>query len=286
MNALCRNRAKRVAASHAEMVAHACRVIEASPAPPALAELAHRVGASPSRLHRAFKAATGLTPKAYADACRRRRLHTRLSTRRGSITDAFYDAGYNSSSRFYATAAQSLGMRARKFRDGGAGASIRFALGQCSLGAILVAQSGKGICSILLGDDPEQLIRDLQHQFHRAHLIGGDADFERVVAAVITLVEAPAAGLKLPLDIRGTAFQQRVWQALRAIPPGTTASYSEIARRIGAPRSTRAVAQACGANALAVAIPCHRVIRVDGGPGGYRWGLDRKRELLRRERNA
>ena len=174
-------------------------------------------------------------------------------------------------------------MRARDYRAGGAGAQIRFAVGQCSLGAILVAQSQRGICAILLGDDPEALVRELQDQFPRARLIGGDAAFERWIAEVVGFIEAPAIGLRLPLDVQGTAFQERVWRALREIPPGTTASYAEIAERIGSPRAVRAVAQACGANRLAVAIPCHRVVRRDGDLAGYRWGVDRKRELLRRE---
>ncbi len=176
-----------------------------------------------------------------------------------------------------------LGMRARDYRAGGAGAVIRFALGQCSLGAILVAQSQRGICAILLGDDPEALLRDLQDQFPRADLVGGDEGFEQLVAQVVGFIEAPSLGLNLPLDVRGTAFQERVWQALREIPSGVTVSYAEIAERIGAPKAVRAVAQACGANRIAVAIPCHRVVRRDGDISGYRWGVGRKRQLLRRE---
>ena len=169
------------------------------------------------------------------------------------------------------------------FKAGGADTEIRFAIGECSLGAILVAQSARGVCAILLGDDPDALARDLQDQFPNATLIGGDANFEQLIARVVGLIEAPSLGLDLPLDVRGTAFQQRVWQALREIPPGTTASYAEIAARIGSPKSVRAVAQACGANHLAVAIPCHRVVRSDGSLSGYRWGVERKRELIERE---
>ena len=168
-------------------------------------------------------------------------------------------------------------------RAGGRNASIRFAIGETSLGAILVAQSQRGICAILLGDDPDRLLRDLQDKFPRAQLIGGDRDFEKLIAQVVGLVEAPALGLNLPLDIRGTAFQERVWQALREIPAGATASYADIAERIGSPKAVRAVAQACGANAIAIAIPCHRVVRKDGDLAGYRWGVERKRELLKRE---
>ena len=174
-------------------------------------------------------------------------------------------------------------MTPTSFRAGGDGAAIRFAVGECSLGSILVAATDKGVCAILLGDDPETLVRDLQDRFPKARLIGGDAEFEQLVARVVGFVEAPALGLDLPLDVRGTAFQQRVWQALRDIPAGTTASYAEIAARIGAPKAVRAVAQACGANPLAVAIPCHRVVRTDGALSGYRWGVERKRALLERE---
>ena len=177
-------------------------------------------------------------------------------------------------------------MRARDYRAGGVGALIRFAVGECSLGAILVAQSQRGICAILLGDDPERLVRELQDRFPQAGLIGGDAEFERLVAQVVGFVELPSLGLNLPLDLRGTAFQERVWQALREIPAGVTVSYADIAQRMGAPRAVRAVARACGANAIAVAIPCHRVVRRDGDISGYRWGVERKRELLRREAQA
>ena len=202
------------------------------------------------------------------------------------MTQAIYEAGYTSSSRFYEASDAMLGMTPTAWRAGGADASIRFAIGECDLGSILVAQSDKGICAILLGDDPEALVRDLQDRFRRATLIGGDAEFEALVARVVGFIEAPRIGLDLPLDVRGTAFQHRVWQALSAIPAGSTASYTEIARRIGAPLAVRAVAAACAANALAVAIPCHRVVRTDGALSGYRWGVERKRALLAREKNA
>jgi len=174
-------------------------------------------------------------------------------------------------------------MTPSSYRAGGIDQDIRFAIGECSLGAILVAQSGHGVCAILFGDDPDALARDLQDRFPKANLIGGDHAFEQLVAQVVGFVEAPAIGLDLPLDVRGTAFQQRVWQALREIPAGVTASYSEVAQRIGSPKAVRAVAQACAANTLAVAIPCHRVVRNDGGLSGYRWGVERKRALLERE---
>jgi AraC family transcriptional regulator of adaptative response/methylated-DNA-[protein]-cysteine methyltransferase len=270
----------------AELVARACRSIEAAEAPPSLASLARAAGLSAFHFHRVFKAVTGLTPRAYAAAERGRRLRERLDPASGArrVTDAILDAGFNSSARAYAQAPGELGMTPAAYRRGGTAARIRFAVGQCSLGAVLVAQSERGLCAILLGDEPDALVRDLQDRFPNAELVGGDAGFERVVATVVGFVEAPQLGLNLPLDIRGTAFQQRVWQALRALPPGRTSSYAELARRIGAPSSTRAVAAACAANALAVAIPCHRVVRTDGSLSGYRWGVERKRRLLDREK--
>jgi AraC family transcriptional regulator of adaptative response/methylated-DNA-[protein]-cysteine methyltransferase len=271
------------AAERAALVARACRMIEASETPPQLDDLAVEVGMSPFHFHRLFKAETGLTPKAYSSAYRARKLREELSSPEASITDAIYDAGFNSNSRFYEASDQLLGMRARDYRAGGAGTVIRFAVGQCSLGAILVAQSQRGICAILLGDDPDSLVRDLQDQFPKAEIVGGDSGFEQLVAEVVGFIEAPSIGLHLPLDVQGTAFQERVWRALREIPPGTTVSYAEIASRIGSPKSARAVAQACATNHIAVAIPCHRVVRRDGDLAGYRWGVDRKRELLRRE---
>jgi AraC family transcriptional regulator of adaptative response/methylated-DNA-[protein]-cysteine methyltransferase len=269
-------------ARHAAMVAEACRLIEQADQAPDLKELAEKAGMSPWHFHRVFKAVTGLTPKAYAVAHRARRVRNELG-RAGSVTDAIYDSGYNSNGRFYENAGSLLGMTPSAWRAGGAEMDIRFAVGECALGSILVAKSDRGVCAILLGDDPETLARDLQDQFPKANLIGGDVDFEELVAKVIGFVEAPALGLDLPLDVRGTAFQQRVWQALKEIPAGATASYGEIAERIGAPGSARAVAQACASNRLAVAIPCHRVVRNDGALSGYRWGVERKRELLQRE---
>lgn len=271
-----------IAAQHAATVAAACRQIEAAENLPQLNELAQAAGLSSFHFHRVFKAATGLTPKGYAAAHRSRRVRQHLADG-SSVTEALYDAGFNSNSRFYETADQLLGMKPGDFRAAGQNNDIRFAVGQCSLGAILVAQSARGICAILLGDDPHQLVCDLQDQFRRANLIGADAEFEQLIAHVVGFIEAPAIGLDLPLDVRGTAFQERVWQALCEIPVGSTASYADIAQRIGSPKAVRAVAQACGANSLAVAIPCHRVVRSDGNLSGYRWGVERKRELLSRE---
>ncbi|MFI5023722.1 MAG: bifunctional transcriptional activator/DNA repair enzyme AdaA [Alphaproteobacteria bacterium] len=189
----------------------------------------------------------------------------------------------DSSGRIYATHSKLLGMTPAGFRAGGKGTSMRFAVGECSLGSILVAATPKGVSAILFGDAPEALARDLQDRFPNAKLVDGGEDFEQLVAKVVDFVEAPARGLDLPLDVRGTSFQARVWQALRDIPAGSTATYSEIAQRIGARSAARAVAQACAANAIAVAIPCHRVVRNDGALSGYRWGVERKRALLERE---
>jgi len=278
----CRPNERTLAERQAAIVARACRLIVEAEEPPSLGDLAQSVGMSPFHFHRVFKKVAGLTPKAYAAAHRANRVRDEL-TRSASVTEAIYDAGFNSSGRFYAAAAQLLGMTPMRFRSGAPGQEIRFAVGECSLGAILVAASEKGVCAILLGDDPDALVRDLQDRFPKARLIGGDAGFERWVATVVGFVEAPRIGLDLPLDLRGTAFQQRVWRALAEIPPGSTASYAEVAERIGAPKAVRAVAQACAANPLAVAIPCHRVVRRDGEISGYRWGVERKRALLQRE---
>ncbi len=281
----CSPNAASLAERNAAFVVEACRLIEAAEELPKLDDLAASVGLSPFYFHRQFKAVTGLTPKAYGVAHRTRKVRQELSTE-SSVTDAIYGAGFNSNSRFYETSNEVLGMTPTAYKNGGKDADIRFAIGECSIGSVLVASSPKGICAILLGDDPDALARDLQDRFPHANLIGGDEGFEELVAKVVGLVEAPNVGLDLPLDIRGTAFQQRVWQALREIPAGKTASYTEIARRIGEPKAVRGVAQACGANKIAVAIPCHRVLRNDGALSGYRWGVERKRALLDKEASA
>jgi len=232
--------------------------------------------------HRIFTEATGVTPKAYASARRAERVRNRL--RRGaSVTNAIYEAGYNASSRFYESASRRLGMRPASYRAGGRGTVIRFAVGECSLGSILVAATSRGVCAIEFGSDPNALVRELQDRFPGAELVGGDEDFEGLVARIVGHVESPHGNLELPLDVRGTALQERVWIALRAVPSGSTASYSDVAHAIGQPTAARAVARACGANRLAVAIPCHRVVRNDRTISGYRWGVERKRALLDRE---
>lgn len=278
----CRPDLPPLAERQAALVADLCRRIEAAEAVPSLAELAAAAGLSASHLQRVFKAATGVTPRAYAAALRAGRLRQGLGNA-DSVTEALYGAGYGSSSRFYSEASRLLGMAPRRYRQGAAGLRLRFAIGACSLGALLVAASDRGICAIALGDEPEPLLQELQERFPRAELVGGDAAFETWVAQVVGFVEAPATGLALPLDLRGTLFQQRVWQALQAIPAGSTVTYAQLAERLGVPRAVRAVAGACAANPVAVAIPCHRVVRTDGGLAGYRWGIERKRALLERE---
>lgn len=271
-----------LSAVHAEKIAQACSLIEHAEVSPTLTQLAAHAGLSTYHFHRLFKSITGLTPKAYASAHKARTVREKLGTTT-TVTDAIYAAGYTSSSRFYETSNETLGMKPAQFVKGGANTDIRFALAEFSLGSILVASSEKGICAISIGDDPQSLLNELQDRFPHATLTGGDAEFELLVAQVIGFIETPKLGLDLPLDIQGTAFQQRVWQALRQIPAGRTVTYTELARLIGMPRAIRAVASACAANTLAVAIPCHRVVRLDGSLSGYRWGVEIKRSLLDNE---
>jgi AraC family transcriptional regulator of adaptative response/methylated-DNA-[protein]-cysteine methyltransferase len=267
---------------HGDAIARACALVAQSENPPSLEALAAAAGISHYHFHRLFKARMGLTPKAYVKAEQARRMREQLGTS-ASVTAAIYEAGYSSSSRFYETAEKRLGMTAKAFKAGGAGTQIRFAVGECSLGSILVAATARGICAIEFGSDPDTLVRGLQDRFPKAELIGADHAFEGLVSQVVGAVEAPEKAAALPLDVRGTAFQERVWRALQEIPVGQTATYSDIARKIGAPKSVRAVANACGSNPTAVAIPCHRVVRRNGSLGGYRWGIERKQTLIDRE---
>ena len=278
----CRPNERPLAARRAEAIAKACRLIEEAEDTPDMDAVSAAIGMSRFHFQRVFKTITGLTPKAYTLAHRANRVREQLK-RSATVTDAIYEAGFNSNGRFYATSDRMLGMKPTDFREGGSNTDMRFAIGETSIGSVLVAATAKGVCAILFGDDPEALAEDLQGRFPRARLVGGDRSFEKWVAKVVGFVEAPRLGLDLPLDIRGTVFQRRVWKALQEIPIGSTASYSEVAKKVGAPHSARAVAQACASNRLAVAIPCHRVVRNDGGLSGYRWGVERKRALLRRE---
>ena len=272
-----------LAAERAAKVAEICRFIDEAEDAPSLEQLAGKVGMSPHHFHRVFKAVSGVTPQEYARGARARRVRDALGRER-SVTDAVYGAGFNASSRFYEAADEMLGMKPSTYRAGGVDMTIRFAVGHCSLGRILVAQSDRGVCAIFLGDDADALVRELKQRFPRAHVERGDDAFEQLVKKVVAFVEAPGIGLDLPLDVRGTAFQQRVWRALQKIPAGTTLSYAELAKRVGAPKAVRAVASACAANTIAVAIPCHRVVRKGGDVSGYRWGVERKRALLKCEK--
>jgi len=278
----CRPQEATPQAAQTALIERACALIVSAETVPALETLASQVGLSPFHFHRLFKAATGITPKAYFNAERARRLRAEIDNGE-TITAAIYGAGYGSSSRFYETADHRLGMPARTFARGAEGVAMRFAIGQCSLGAVLVAATERGIAAVEFADDPDVLLRSLQQRFPAAELIGADPEFEHLVAAVIGAIEEPQRAVDLPLDIRGTAFQEQVWQALRHIPLGATATYAEIAAQIGRPAATRAVANACGQNRIAVLIPCHRVVRTDGSGGGYRWGIDRKAKLIARE---
>lgn len=269
----------------AQKIAQVCRVIETCDTVPALKDLASMTGLSRFHFHRVFKDVTGITPKAYAMAHRASKLKDRLANT-ATITDAIFDSGYGSSGRFYADSTARLGMTPQTYKSGGAGTVLQVAVAQSSIGAVLVAASDKGVAAILLGDDPVVLQRDVRDRFPKATFADGDAAFGKVVQQVVGLVERPGSQNNLPLDVQGTAFQQQVWAALTAIRPGTTATYQEIARAIGKPAAVRAVAGACAANPVAVAIPCHRVVRTDGNLSGYRWGIDRKRELLVREENS
>ena len=266
-------------------VVNMCRMIEDGGSEPTLSELASHAELSRSHAHRQFRRITGLTPKAYANALTRRRVESKLGEH-ASVTQTVYASGFCASSRFYERVGRLLGMSARQYQSGGSGLAIRFAVGQCSLGAFLVAATERGVCAVYLGDEPGALVVDLETRFPTAELLGGDQAFETTVAEVVTLLETQAGNAQatLPLDIQGTVFQERVYQALRRVPPGETVTYSELARRIGLPKAARAVARACAMNDLAVLVPCHRVIRTDGSLSGYRWGVERKRALLLRER--
>ena len=280
----CRPRETSLAARQSATIAQICRLVDIADEPPSLEAMAAQANLSPFHFHRLFRKITGVTPKAYVAAARAGRAREAL-TGRASVTEALYAGGFQSAGRFYAASGKILGMKPKNFQRRGAGEAIRFAIGETSLGCVLVAATEKGVCAVLLGDEPEALLHDLERRFANAQLIGADSSFEHATAKIIASVEDPRLGLELPLDIRGTLLQLRVWNALSEIPPGSTATYSEIAAKIGAPNGSRAVAAACAANAIAIAIPCHRVVRKGGDLSGYRWGIERKRTLLARERS-
>jgi AraC family transcriptional regulator of adaptative response/methylated-DNA-[protein]-cysteine methyltransferase len=281
----CRPKSASHASQQAELIADACRAIERADNLPSLSVLAKSAGLSPSRFHRVFKSVTGVTPRAYATALRAERTGRSLRSCQ-TVTEAIYASGFGSSGRFYEAAPERLGMTPTQVRAGGRGLTIRYATGKCWLGLVLVAATERGICAIMFGDEAEPLVRDLEGRFPRAELIAGDRKFRETVAAVAAYVQQPSRGLDLPLDIIGTAFQQQVWELLRTIPAGSTATYTEIAKRLGKASAVRAVASACAANPISVAIPCHRVVRSDGSLAGYYWGIERKRKLLALERRT
>jgi len=267
----------------AQIIAKVCKMIEDADEIPSLDALAQSQNMSRFHFHRLFKSITGITPKAYATAHRAHKIRTELSEHDRSITEAAYQAGFNSSGQFYAKSAEILGMTPTHFKNGGHSETIYYSIGICSFGAILVARSEKGICSILIHNDDNPILADLQKRFPKATLIKDQIDFNHWLAQVIQFVETPKQNLELPLDIRGTVFQQRVWQLLQKIPLGRTASYTDIATQLGDPKAVRAVAKACAANPIALLVPCHRVIRSDGGISGYRWGVENKLALISRE---
>lgn len=264
-----------------DKITHACRLLEQD-APITLDALAQQVAMSPFHLHRLFKATTGMTPKAWQQSWRARRLRYALA-KGETVTQAILNAGFPDSGSYYRKADETLGMTAKQFRKGGDNLPVRYALADCALGRCLVAESERGICAILLGDDDAGLIASLHELFPAAQDEPADRPFQQRVRQVIASINARDIPLSLPLDIQGTAFQQQVWQALRTIPCGETVSYQQIASAIGKPKAVRAVASACGANKLAIVIPCHRVVRGDGALSGYRWGVARKAQLLQRE---
>ena len=267
----------------AALVAEACRTLDAAEDEPRLAALAAQAGVSPYHFHRLFRRIAGVTPRAYAAQRRQRRAQDTLAAG-SAVTEAIYDAGFNSSSRFYAAAPAMLGMTPTAYRKGGAGETLWCATARCALGRVLVAATARGIAAILLGDDDKSLRAELRERFAKARIETPHAGFAETLAAVVRLVDDPGRGVTLPLDIRGTAFQRRVWEELQKVPAGETVSYGRLAARAGRPDAVRAVAGACAANRHAVAIPCHRAVAADGGLAGYRWGIARKRRLLERER--
>ena len=272
------------AADASAVITACCQWLREEQPPPTLAQLAARVQRSPWQLQRLFVQTLGLTPKAWARAQQVQRAQAALhDAAHRSVTEAAYASGYAAASSFYLEAGQRLGMSPQAYRAGGADQQLQVAVAECSLGSVLVAATARGVCCVLLGDDAQALVEDVQARFRRAMLRPGDTAFDRTVAQVVALVEQPQRRMDLPLDLQGTAFQQRVWQALQRIPLGATVSYAQLAAQLGQPTAVRAVAGACAANPMAVLVPCHRVVRHDGGLSGYRWGVERKRALLLRE---
>jgi AraC family transcriptional regulator of adaptative response/methylated-DNA-[protein]-cysteine methyltransferase len=280
------NAKPRQPAEHIELVRNLCRHIEANlESPLTLQALGTHVGMSPAHLQRVFKYITGLTPRQYADACRMGRLKQRLK-QRSSIVNAMFEAGFNSTSRLYERAPAQLGMTPATYRNGGVQTHIRWTVAGCALGRLLLAGTDRGICAVKLGDGDRALQAELFAEYPAAEFERDDAGLRAWANAVVSHLAGTQPHLDLPLDVRATAFQWRVWQELRAIPYGQTASYSEVARRIKKPKAVRAVARACATNPVAIIVPCHRVVRDNGALAGYRWGLERKKTLLEQEKKS
>jgi AraC family transcriptional regulator of adaptative response/methylated-DNA-[protein]-cysteine methyltransferase len=265
----------------AKLITQACRRLERDEEAPRVSDLARAAGFSEGRFHKLFKQATGLSPKQYALAKRVEKFRDRLKGGE-TVTAALYDSGFNSSSRAY-EASRRLGAKPRDVKTGGAALTLKTGVARCSLGYVGIAMSERGLCALAFGDSGKAAREAVQSRFPKAQLVEAEGELQKALARVVALVEEPTGALDLPLDIRGTAFQERVWQALRRIPAGKTRSYGEIAKAIGEPGASRAVAQACGANKIAVAIPCHRVVASDGDLGGYHFGMRRKKALLAKE---
>jgi AraC family transcriptional regulator, regulatory protein of adaptative response / methylated-DNA-[protein]-cysteine methyltransferase len=266
-------------------VLQACAIMDNAETRPTLSELSKAVNVSPFHFQRQFKQIIGVTPKQYFMQKRLQRVQSNLKAG-DTVTEAIYDAGFSSSTPFYQQSKRSLGMSPSSFKNGGIGSSIFYAIRETHLGWLLVAATETGVCAIEFGSSHSDLDASLRSRFPQAEIIAGHPVYENWVQSVLSYLDHPQSGLDLPLDIRGTAFQRRVWQALREIPIGETISYTELARRVGHPKAVRAAAGACASNKIAIAVPCHRVVRSDGSLSGYRWGIERKRELLEREKEA
>jgi AraC family transcriptional regulator, regulatory protein of adaptative response / methylated-DNA-[protein]-cysteine methyltransferase len=268
------------------LVLEVCRHLEAHPeGTPTLPDLARAVGGSPFHIQRTFKAILGVSPRAWAEARRLERFK-RQSRGGASVTGALYEAGYNSSSALYGRGASQLGMTPKAYLQGGQGIGIAYTVFETALGKTLVAATGRGICAVRFGESESAVEADVRAEFPGAEIKRADQDLAEYARAVAALAAGRAPDAELPLDVRATAFERRVWEALRAIPRGQTRCYAEVAEAVGKPRAARAVARACAANPVALLIPCHRVIRRDGQSGGYRWGADRKASLLKSERES
>ncbi len=265
-------------------VVQMCRWLEKSDQAIPLSELSSKTGWSVSQVHRMFKKKIDMTPHQYWEQVRASRLRQAL-VNATTVLDGAVSAGYSSMGRLHEDSQESLGMPPSAYRKGGKGTEITFALGKCWLGHFLVAQTEKGVCAVELGDDPSCLLNDFQKRFPNAVLLSEDRVFQKNIAKIAEISQHPYMSVDIPLDIKGTAFQKKVWDTLRLIPPGETLTYEQVASHIGMPKSIRAVANACANNKLALLIPCHRVVRKDGTPSGYRWGLDKKEKLLDLEKS-